>query len=366
MVSTLSADGTLTVEVAPMTMWQPTGSEILVRVEAAPVNPSDLGLLFGMADTDQAEYRSDRIVARMPESMTRAMKGRHGIPTPMGNECAGTVLAAGDDPAALALVGKRVSCTSGTAFATHTLADARMAMVLPDEVTATEGASAFVNPMTALAFVETMKRDGFTGLVHTAAASNLGQMLVRLCAADAVPLVNITRSASQVALLQELGAQHALDSASPDFRKKLVEAVAATGAMMAFDAIGGGNLVSLIIGAMESAAKRRSPEGSFTLYGSNVPKRVYIYGALDLSPTTLHRGLDFQWQLGGWVLPSFLASAGPQVAAKMRARVQAELKTTFASHYKAEVDLRGMLRRDAVAEYNARRTGSKYLLRPNP
>ena len=248
----------------------------------------------------------------MPVGTTRAMKARHGLPMPSGNECAGVVVAAGEELAAQALLGKWVACTPGTAFATHASADARMAMPLADGVTAEQGASSFVNPMTALSFIETMRRDGLTGVVHTAAASNLGQMLARICAADRVPSVNIVRSADQVDLLKGLGAEHVLDSEAPDFMVRLVEAVTASKAMVGFDAIGGGKIAGQILTAMEAAASRG---GAYSRYGSAVPKRLYMYGALDLGPTVLNRNFGFQWDIAGWLLTPILASLGREVQA---------------------------------------------------
>lgn len=361
-LTTLDADGTLTVQLADRTLDAPSESQVVVKVEASPINPSDLGLLFGPADTDGAAYSPGKVVARMPDNATRAMKARHGMAMPAGNECAGTVVAAGDDPMAQALLGKRVACVPGTAYAQYAAVDARMCMPLADGITAEQGASSFVNPMTALGFVETMRMEGFTGIVHTAAASNLGQMLVRICREDSIPLVNIVRSAAQVELLRGLGATHVLDSTAPDFFPRLVEAIAETKAMMGFDAIGGGTLAATILTAMEAAASRGA---AFSRYGSSTPKKVYIYGALDLGPTILNRAFGLTWDLGGWLLTPFLGKVEPQVVERMRRRVMTGLTTTFASHYKARVTLEGMLQKDAVAAYNARRTGEKYLVVPN-
>lgn len=361
-LSTLAADGTLTVELADRTLDAPTGSQIVVKVEATPINPSDLGLLFAMADTENATYSPGKIVAKMPDNATRAMKARHGVPMPVGNECAGTVVATGDDPMARALAGKRVACVPGTAYAEYAAVDARMCMPLADGVTAEQGASSFVNPMTALGFVETMKTEGFTGIVHTAAASNLGQMLVRICREDGIPLVNIVRSEAQKTLLGDLGATHVLDSTTPDFLPKLIDAIAETNAMIGFDAIGGGTMAGQILTAMEAAASRGA---AFSRYGSSAAKQVYIYGALDLGPTILNRAFGLTWGLGGWLLTPFLAKAGPETVERMRKRVMQNLTTTFASHYKARVSLEGMLTKQAVREYNARRTGEKYLVLPN-
>ncbi|WP_423142745.1 zinc-binding dehydrogenase [Parablastomonas sp. CN1-191] len=359
LTSTLGADGTLTNTIAETSFPDPAGRQVLVQMAAAPINPSDLGLLFASADTDGATYSPGQVVAAMPEAMTRASAARHGMAMPVGNEGAGTVVAAGEDPAAQALVGKRVACVPGAAYATYALCDAGMCMPLPDDVSFAEGASSFVNPMTALGFVETMRAGGFTGIVHAAAASNLGQMLVRICAEDGVPLVNIVRSQAQVDLLKGFGAEHVLDMTAPDFMPRLIDAIAETKAMIGFDPIGGGPLAGQILTAMNAAASRGQ---AFSRYGSSAAKKVCIYGALDTGPTILNRSFGLTWDLSGWLLTPFLAAAGADTIGRMRARVMAGLKTTFASHYKATVALDDMLGAEVVRDYNARRTGEKYLV----
>jgi hypothetical protein len=290
------------------------------------------------------------------------MRARHAISMPAGNEAAGTVVAAGPDPSAQALLGRRVACLPGTSYATYAYADAQMTIPLPDEVTFEQGAASFVNPMTALGFVETMRNENFTGLVHAAAASNLGQMLVRVCQHDQVPLVNIVRSNAQVKLLEDLGATHVLNSTDPHFTGQLVDAISQSTAMLGFDPIGGGRTASQILTAMEAAASIGAP---YSRYGSSAAKKVYIYGGLDPGPTILTRSFGLSWDLSGWLLSHFLAKAGTDVTARMRARVSNELTTTFASHYSNRVSLDQMLTQDAVTRYNARRTGQKYLVLPN-
>ncbi len=353
----LDADGTLTLQLNDKTWDAPKAGQVLVKVEASPINPSDLGLLLASADTENAQYSPGKIVARMPDNATRAMKARHGMAMPAGNEAAGTVVAAG--AGAEALLGKRVACVPGSAYANYAYADA--AMCMPVEASAAQAASSFVNPMTALGFVETMKLEGFTGIVHAAAASNLGQMLVKICLEDGVPLVNIVRSDDQVKLLRDLGATHVLNMTDSDFMPKLIDAIAETKAMIGFDPIGGGTLSSQILTAMEAAASRGA---AFSRYGSSEAKKVYIYGALDLGPTILNRAFGLTWDLAGWLLTPFMGKAGMEVVGRMRARVAKDLTTTFASYYKAEVSLEGMLTKEAVSEYNARRTGEKYLVVP--
>jgi len=353
----LDADGTLTLQLNDKTWDEPKAGQVLVKVEASPINPSDLGLLLASADTENAVYSPGKIVAKMPENATRAMKARHGMAMPAGNEAAGTVVAAG--AGAEALLGKRVACVPGSAYASYAYADA--AMCMPVEASAAQAASSFVNPMTALGFVETMKLEGFTGIVHAAAASNLGQMLVKICLEDGVPLVNIVRSEEQVKLLKDLGATHVLNMSDADFMPKLIDAIAETKAMIGFDPIGGGTLAGQILTAMEAAASRGA---AFSRYGSSEAKKVYIYGALDLGPTILNRAFGLTWDLAGWLLTPFMAKAGMEIVGRMRMRVAKDLTTTFASHYKAEVSLEGMLTKEAVSEYNARRTGEKYLVVP--
>jgi NADPH2:quinone reductase len=359
-VSTLAADGKLTVEVVPESLPDPTGHQVLIKVEAAPINPSDLALLFGPADLENAEYYEGKIVATMPDVAVRAMQGRIGKPMPVGNEGAGLVVAAGED--AQALMGKRVACAGGGMYAEYRLVDARQCLPLPDGAPAELGAASFVNPLTVLGFIETMRAEGFTGIVHTAAASNLGQMLVKACAEDGVPLVNIVRKPEQVDLLKALGAEHVLDSSAPDFMPALVAALEATGARLAFDAIGGGTMAGQILAAMEQAAAKNLP---YSVYGSNERKKVYIYGALDLSPTILARRFGLTWEVAGWLLLPFLARQSMESMLRLRGRVAAGLESTFASRFSARNNLVESLRKVNATIFNAKATGAKYLVVPH-
>ncbi|WP_068077008.1 zinc-binding dehydrogenase [Novosphingobium lentum] len=362
LLSKLDADGRLTVSLAEQVLPAPTRHEVLLRVDAAPINPSDLGLLFGPADIDNAEFADGTIVARMPDPAVRAMAARHGEAMPVGNEGAGTVIAAGDAPEAQALLGKLVACVPGGMYAQYRIVDARACMELPEGITAEQGAAAYVNPLTALGFVETMRREGHTALVHTAAASNLGQMLVKICKEDNVGLVNVVRNPAQVAILRGIGAEHVVDTSSDSFLADLAVALEATGATMAFDAIGGGKLVSQILTAMEQVANEGA---AYSRYGSNSAKKAFIYGALDLSPTVLTRNFGFTWDVAGWLLTPFMVKIGEHGVERLRQRVRDGLTTTFASHYKARVSLEQVLTREAAVDYNARRTGEKYLIVPN-
>lgn len=280
----------------------------------------------------------------------------------VGNEGAGTVVAAGSSPSAQALLGKLVGIAGGAMYSQYRAVDAAAALALPDGATAADGASSFVNPLTALGMVETMRREGHSALVHTAAASNLGQMLLKICLKDGAPLVNIVRKPEQADLLRSLGAEHVLDSSSPTFDADLVAALQATSATLAFDATGGGTLASQILNGMEHAAN--SSGAQYSRYGSTVHKQVYIYGGLDTGPTVLTRNFGMAWGLGGWLLTPFLQNAGLETIGRLRARVAAELTTTFASTYTQEVSLAGMLQPDAFHAYLKRATGEKFLVTP--
>lgn len=360
--TTLRADATLTIEVAEAPLPRPAANEVLIKVEAAPVHPSDIGATFGAADLPNAQYSAGKIVGKVPEAMVKTAASVLDLARPVGNECAGLVVDAGSDPAAQALIGKRVAAFTWKSYAQYTVTEAAGCIVLPDGLSSEQGAAAFVNPLTALGFVETMRRGGAKALVHTAAASALGQMLVRICQEDGIGLVNIVRSPGQVALLKDLGAEHVLDSTAPGFAEALQAAIDATGATMGFDAIGGGTLNAQILTAMEVAANKAS---GWSLYGSTVRKRIYIYGALDFGPTVLQRSFGMLWDVGGWLLMPFLAEVGPEVADRLRARVAAELTTTFATTYSARGSLEDMLAQETVAAFTARKTGEKFLLLPN-
>jgi len=363
--SLVTAEGTLELSLAEVPVPTPGPGEILVRVDATPINPSDIGLLFGAADMAQATAGgtadNPTVSAPIPPALMRAMAARIGESMPVGNEGGGVVTAAGEG--AEHLVGKTVGVLGGAMYAQYRVVRARDAIVLPEGVSAEAGASCFVNPLTALGMTETMRREGHTALVHTAAASNLGQMLNRICLKDGIGLVNIVRNADQAAILSGIGAPHIVDSSLPSFMDDLVEALVATGATIAFDAIGGGKLAGQILTAMEIAINKTAKE--YSRYGSAVHKQVYIYGGLNTAPTEFGRGFGMMWGVGGWLLTPFLQKIGHGEAQKLRDRVAAELTTTFASHYSARITLAEALSLDAIAGYNRRATGEKYLITPN-
>ncbi|GGB38228.1 NADH oxidoreductase [Sphingomonas metalli] len=362
--SRIDEDGRLTLSLEQVETGDPGPDELLVRIEAAPVNPSDLGLLLGPADLATmrplGEGRTG-LVLDVPPGRMGAVKPRLGQSLPVGNEGAGTVVAAGANAAGL--VGRRVGMIGGAMFADYRRIKARDVIPLPDGASAADGAAMFVNPLTALGFVETARMEGHRAIVHTAAASNLGQMLQRICTADGVPLVNIVRSPEQAALLRDLGATHVLNSRAPDFTARLTDAIAQTGATIAFDAIGGGTLGGDILAAMERAAVRGMTE--YSRYGSDTFKQLYVYGALDLAPLTLNRlAFGFRWSVSGWLLFPFLQRAGAEVAARLRARVAAELTTTFASRYSRTIGLADALDPDTLRAYERKATGEKVLIDP--
>jgi NADPH:quinone reductase-like Zn-dependent oxidoreductase len=364
--SLVKSSGELELSLMTVEVGEPGPDQVVVEMHAAPINPSDLGLLVGAADmTTAVGSMGDHgpvITAKIPEAYMRAMAGRVDESMAVGNEGAGLVIAAGSSPEAQALMGKMVTIIGGETYAQYKMARVSDCMVLPEGTSAAEGASCFVNPLTSLAMTEVMRREGHTALVHTAAASNLGQMLNKICIKDGIALVNIVRSAAQAAILHDIGATYICDSTAPSFMDDLTEALVATGATIAFDAIGGGKLANQILTAMETAANRSAKV--YSRYGSSTLKQVYIYGGLDMSPTILTRSYGLIWKCDGWLLTPFLMKAGMETNMAMRARVMAELKTTFASHYTQEISLAQALDPAILAAYNKRATGEKYLINP--
>lgn len=366
MFSTVTNEGQLRMELKKQSMPTPSSSQVIVQIEATPINPSDHGVMFGWSDMANASTSGSGadtvLTAPVSQQGMRVMKARIGQSLPVGNEGAGTVVAAGDSDFAQSLVGKVVAVMGGGMYGQYRCVEAAACLPLLPGNTAKEGASCFVNPLTALCMIETMNLEGHTALVHTAAASNLGQMLNRICKDDGVELVNIVRKEEQAALLRKMGAKYIVNSSSDNFLEELTDAIHATGATLGFDATGGGTLASTILTAMEAAAARTP--GGYSIYGSVKHKQVYLYGGLDVSPTVLNRGYGMAWGVGGWLLPNFLAKVGNEVATRLRTRVANELTTTFASHYTDEISLSEALQADVVKRYNAKATGSKFLLCP--
>jgi NADPH:quinone reductase-like Zn-dependent oxidoreductase len=364
--SLIKSSGELEISLQQVAIPAPGPDEVVVRIEAAPINPSDLGLLLGAADPASAKASgsgaSSIVTATVPQANMKAMGGRLDESMAVGNEGAGTVVKAGSSEAAQALLGKTVAMIGGAMYAQYRVIKAKECLPLPEGTTATEGASCFVNPLTSLGMVETMKREGHTALVHTAAASNLGQMLNKICQKDGIDLVNIVRSEEQEKLLRGMGAKYVCNSTSPAFMEDLTAALIATNATLAFDATGGGKLQGQILQAMEVAAVKAMKV--YSRYGSTTHKQVYVYGRLDLRPIEFVPA-GMAWGMGGWLLFPFLQKIGAADAAKLRARVVAELKTTFASHYTKVISLEGVLQLDNLRAYAKRATGEKYLINPN-
>ena len=363
----ITKDGTLELSLVDVPIPTPAAHEVLIRVEASPINPSDIGLLFGPADlrTATASGTPDRpvVIARVAEAAMKSMAARLDQSMPAGNEGAGRVIATGSSPEAEALRGRMVAALGGGAmYGQYRCVAVAQCLPLPEGTSATDGASCFVNPLTALGMTETMRREGRKALVHTAAASNLGQMLNRICIADGIGLVNVVRKPEQVALLKGSGAKHVCDSSAPTFLDDLTDAIAATGATLGFDAIGGGRLAGQILGCMEAALNRTATE--YSRYGSTTHKQIYLYGGLDTSPTEVVRNFGMTWSMGGWLLFPFLQKLEPARVQALKQRVADELKTTFVSRYEAEISLVEALDLDTIAAYNQRATGAKYLIAP--
>ena len=363
--STISGNGLLTLDLVEASLDKPNPDQVIVRVEAAPINPSDLVLLLGPADLSTAKLSGtvDRpvLTAKIPPERMRDIQLRLDQSLSVGNEGAGTVEQAGSE--VRHLIGKRVGMLGGGMYARYRRLAARDCVVLPEGATAADGASMFVNPLTALAMVETMRREGHKALVHTAAASNLGRMLNRVCLADQIDLVNIVRSPEQAAILRDIGARHVVDSTASTFREDLNEAIDASGATLAFDPIGGGKLANMILQAMEAAANRTAT--TYSGYGSSAYKQVYIYGFLDSSPTIISRSYGLSWGVSGFLLSSFLTRIGPNAAQQLKDRVARELTTTFVSHYTHTLSLAQALEPTMINAYARKATGSKYLINPS-
>ena len=367
--SMVTNEGNIEISIANVDMPIPGDDEVLIEVHAAPINPSDLGLLLSFAadlSTINVSGSGDETITSMKihPALMGAMKPRIDQSMPVGNEGSGVVVDAGTN--AKEFIGKTVGLAGGSMYSQYRCVPAANCLVMEEGTSPAEAASSFVNPLTALAFIETMKMENHTAIVHTAAASNLGQMLVKICKDDDIPLVNIVRKQEQVDLLKDIGAKHICNTSDPDFMESLVSALVATGATLGFDATGGGNngeLPGQILAAMEVAANKMAKE--YSRYGSDTYKQVYIYGGLDQSPTILKRSYGMSWGLGGWLLTPMIGRIGMEKFQAMRARVAKEIKTTFASTYANEISFEEMLQPETIKSYAKQATGQKYLVNPH-
>ncbi|MFP6629875.1 MAG: zinc-binding dehydrogenase [Myxococcota bacterium] len=365
--STVTSEGRLELSLATIEVPDPGSDEVVVRIEASPINPSDLGLLFGPSDMRTAKAsgtpEEPAVTADIPSHLLAGVAARLDQSLPVGNEGAGVVVAAGDSEPAQALLGRTVGVIGGAMYSQYRTAKPGQCLAFAEGTEPAECASWFVNPLTALGMVGTMRMEGHTALVHTAAASNLGQMLNKLCIQDSVSLVNVVRRPEQEDLLRGIGAKHVVDSSAETFKADLVAALSETGATLAFDATGGGKLASQILACMEVAQNDTAKE--YNRYGSTTHKQVYIYGGLDRSTTELNRNFGMAWGIGGWLLTPFLQKIGFEEVEKLRQRVASEIKTTFASGYTKQVSLAEALQLDAIATYGRQATGEKYLITPH-
>ena len=366
--SIVKSEGNIEISIVKVDKPIPADDEVLIEVHAAPINPSDIGLLLTFAgdlsNIDISES-GDGLVAsiKIHPGLMASMKPRLDKSLAVGNEGAGIVVDAGKN--VKELIGKTVGLAGGSMYSQYICVPAINCLVMEEGTTPKEAASSFVNPLTALSFIETMKMENHSAIVHTAAASNLGQMLVKICKDDGIPLVNIVRKQEQVDILKNIGAEYVCNTSDPDFMKTLVKAVVETGATLGFDATGGGNngeLPGQILSAMEIAANKNSKE--YSRYGSETYKQVYIYGGLDQSPSILKRSYGMSWGLGGWLLTPMLGKIGMDKFQIMRKRIAKELKTTFASTYIQEISLEEMLRPEIINSYAKHKTGNKYLVNP--
>ena len=361
--SKISAEGLLTISIDEEEIPEPKDGEVLIKVQATPINPSDLGLLVGPADITSINEieKGKKVEMRVPENLIRSVSARLDQNLPVGNEGAGLVESAGKG--AEDLIGKTVGLAGGAMYSEYRCVSASNCLVMNEDTTAEQAASCFVNPLTALGMVETMKMENHKGLVHTAAASNLGQMLIKICLSENVPLVNIVRKDEHVELLRSLGADHVCNSSSDSFMEDLVNTLIETGATLGFDATGGGKLASQILTAMEIAANKSATE--YSRYGSDQFKQVYIYGGLDRNPTTLTRSFGFSWGLGGWLLTPFIGKIGIERFGELRQKVADEIHTTFESKYSKIISLEEALYEENILSYTKQATGDKFLIKPD-
>ncbi len=358
--SEITSDGNLKISLEQVTKPEPKEGEVLIKVEASPINPSDLGLLLGPADVSSLKVSEGVAHMKVPEALMRSVEARIGQSLPVGNEGAGIVESAGKG--AEHLIGKVVGVAGGAMYSEYRCLPAQSCLIMNEGTTPEQSASCFVNPLTALGMVETMKMENHTALIHTAAASNLGQMLIKICKAENVPLVNVVRRNEHVDMLKDLGAEHVCNSSEDDFMNQLVESIVLTGATLGFDATGGGKLAGQLLTAMEIAANKTATE--YSRYGSDKFKQVYIYGGLDRSPTTLTRSFGFSWGLGGWLLTPFIGKIGTEKFQELRKRVADEIDTTFASSYTKEISLEEVLLEENINKYAMQATGEKFLIKP--
>ena len=367
--STVTSDGNVELSIVKVDTPTPTDDEVLIEILAAPINPSDLALLttFGgdLSNINISGSGDDTVASmKVHPAVMKSMKSRMDKSMAAGNEGAGVVVDAGVN--AKGLIGKTVGLAGGSMYAQYKCAPAMNCLVMEDGTTPSEAASSFVNPLTALSFVETMKMENHSAIVHTAAASNLGQMLVKICQSDGIPLVNIVRKEEQVEILKGIGAEYVCNTSDPDFMESLINALVETGATLGFDATGGGNggeLPGQILTAMELAANKNSEQ--YSRYGSETYKQVYIYGGLDRTPTVLTRAYGMSWGLGGWLLTPMLGKIGMERVQEMRIRIAKEIKTTFASKYAGEISFEEMLQPEVINSYAKQSTGNKFLVNPH-
>ena len=364
--SLIKDSGELELSLQQISVAEPAVDEVIIQVEAAPLNPSDFNLLFGAADMKTARASGTAefpvVTATVPAAAMPAMKGRLNQSMPVGNEGAGVVVKAGKSPEAQALLGKTVATFGGEMYSQYRCAKAAQCVALPADCTAADGAAIFVNPLTAVCMTDVMRKEGHKALVHTVAASNLGQMLIKLCQKEKISLVNIVRSQAQVDLLKEMGAEWICNSSSPNFIQDLAQAIAATGATLVFDPIGGGDLLTQVMAIMEQSLIQSEP---YSRYGSATRKQAYIYGVLDRSPTTIRLNFGLAFGIGGWLLTHYMQTLSASERAQMQAYVLANLKTVFTGHYTRVVSLVEALHLDEIAAYSQRATGGKYLINPS-
>lgn len=359
--SLVTEDGALNLSIGDFMIPKPKAHEVVVKIGAASINPSDVAVVLGFPALGVPQIfgtNAEPKEPQIPAAYLAAYGGRFGMKLPGGNEGGGVVVAAGSDSEHL--MGKTVALFGCNSFAEYRCVPTAACMVMNDGTTAKQAAASCVNPLTVLGMIATMEMEGHTAMINTAAASKLGQMLVKACKDDGIPLVSIVRKPEQVELLKSIGATHVCNSSLPTFEDDLVAAISETGATLAFDAIGGGDMPNQLLTAMEKALLAKAT--GYSRYGNTTKKQVYIYGGLSMEPTTLRRSYGMFWNVGGWLVTPILQQVGPEKLAQMKQRVADEIGTTFKTEFYKEISLAQLIEPDFITAYAKAESGKKYVV----
>ena len=365
LITTLSLTGTLSLSLQN-TELPPLGAEdILLQVQAAPLNPSDMSFMFTQADLSTLTFDYDAstpcVSMQLPDIIDKRHQHRVEQTLPCGYEGAGVIIEVGSS-LSRELIGRTVSCAIGGMYADYKVSPLNAVIVMPEGVTPMQAAAAFVNPMTVLAMLETRRLHQHKALVHTASASNLGKILIRCCKQQSIPLVNLVRNSNQIPALMSLGADIVLDTSDEDFAVQLYDAISQYEPTACFDPIAGGDLLSHVMSTMERVFIDKQQQ--FSHYGSGVFKQGFVYGHLDNAPLRFTHQIGFSWSLRGWLLGDVLPTLSAECITNMKKSIQSEITTTFASEFNTTITLADILNPVQIATYTAARSNEKFLVVP--